>query len=88
MKLLLEYQQNPRFRTAYETLQQAEAAAREVYTNEKVSRTHHRFSGVQQYEQSACAQALEAAAVLAFSSRDLSARSLTALCISSIGFVR
>ncbi|CAM9617024.1 unnamed protein product, partial [Ectocarpus fasciculatus] len=35
MKLLLEYQQNPRFRTAYETLQQAEAAAREVYTNEK-----------------------------------------------------
>ncbi|CAM9291741.1 unnamed protein product [Ectocarpus sp. 4 AP-2014] len=35
MKLLLEYQQNPRFRTAYDTLQQAEAAAREVYTNEK-----------------------------------------------------
>lgn len=45
MKLLLEYQQNPRFRTAYETLQQAEAAAREVYTSEKVSRAH-RFSGV------------------------------------------
>lgn len=36
MKLLLEYQQNPGYRTAQDTLQQAEAAAREVYTNERV----------------------------------------------------
>ncbi|CAN0197450.1 unnamed protein product [Scytosiphon promiscuus] len=35
MKLLLEYQQNPGFRSAPETLLQAEAAAREVYTNER-----------------------------------------------------
>ncbi|CAM9167392.1 unnamed protein product, partial [Hapterophycus canaliculatus] len=35
MKLLLEYQQEPGYRTAYETLQQAENAAREVYTNER-----------------------------------------------------
>lgn len=36
MKLLLEYQQNPTFRDAYTTLQQAEEAAKYVYNNERV----------------------------------------------------
>lgn len=35
-KLLLEYKQNPAFRTALKTLDQAEETARALYTNEKV----------------------------------------------------
>ena len=37
MKMLLEYQQNPRFHSADTALRQAEAAAIRVYTNERVS---------------------------------------------------
>lgn len=42
MKLLLEYQQNPRHRSANHTLQQAEEAARLVYTSERVSLSYAR----------------------------------------------
>lgn len=37
MKIVLEYQQNPVFHSAETTLRQAEAAAIEVYTNDRVS---------------------------------------------------
>ncbi len=38
MKIVLEYQQNPLFHSADTRIRQAEAAAVEVYTNERVSK--------------------------------------------------